>query len=83
MYIYIYYIDLQYVCELICMEKSLCCAVYCYCKVKLAISETALVLKKNKWKKKKKRMVPFNWLVLANKQQKCGSENSNTEEIIL
>lgn len=53
-------------CEFICIE-SLCCAVYCYRRVKLAISETALVSKKKKKKddkekerKRKKRMVPFD-----------------------
>lgn len=52
-------------CEFICIE-SLCCAVYCYRRVKLAISETALVSKKKKKddkekeRKRKKRMVPFD-----------------------
>lgn len=40
-------------CEFICIE-SLCCAVYCYRRVKLAISETALVSKKKKKDDKEK-----------------------------
>lgn len=48
-------------CEFICIER-VCVVLFCYYKVKSAISETALV-------SKKKRMVPFDWLVLANKQQ--------------
>ena len=51
-------------CEFICIERVCIVLSICYCKIKSAIYETALVSKK-----KKKRMVPFDWLVLANKQQ--------------
>lgn len=53
-------------CEFICIE-SLCCAVYCYRRVKLAISETALVSKKKKKKmiKKKKEKEKKEWCPLT------------------
>lgn len=37
-------------CKFICVG-NLCCAVYCYCKIKLAISETALVSKQTNKKR--------------------------------